>query len=221
MSTLKSFPLLTKSKLKMLNLTPKIDICLRVNQALQILRILTAVRSAVPISISDRLALSDAIYFLDWQLLPTYMPCTEILKADFIVNMNKAFRISALLYIDIVLREMHSINIAGLVHRLIETLRDTLGDCFQELIRNSRNVLVLWILFIGGVASKSSVGRRIFMQALGYICRERNFRSHIDFVEEVDRIGPGLQFFGGQSAEIWTEISLLEVKPGEPQYVPV
>jgi hypothetical protein len=114
---------------------------------------------------------------------------------------------------------MHSTDIARLGHRLIETLCDTLGDCFQELMRNFENEFVLWILFFGGVASKSSVERRYFVKTLGYICRARNFRSHIELVKEVNSIGPGLQYFGEQSAEIWMEISLLEGGAGELLYV--
>jgi hypothetical protein len=193
----------------MLNIQTRSSICLKVGEALQVLRILTAVRFADPVSVFNRLALSDAIYILEWQLLPTYThePNNELGKENSRIEIHKAFRISAFLYIDMVLREMHSINIRGLVRILIETLQGALGDSFQELVLRSDNELLLWIFFIGGVASKSSEERGYFVRGLGSICEARQIRSCVDFKEAVDKVGPGLQSFSKQSAELWTDMA--------------
>jgi hypothetical protein len=208
-STLNSFPLLSNFDLKLLNLRAQIGTRLGVYEALQVLRILTVVRFADPVSVFNRMALSDAIYIIEWQLLPTQQPQNAFINLNFSPVIPEAFRLAAFLYIDMVLREMHSINIGGLVRRLIDALQGAPSNSFQELIGMPDNKLLLWILFIGGVASKKGEEREYFVQRLGCICSDRTYQSRADFEEAVDKVGPGLQSFTKQSAEIWIEMWLL------------
>jgi hypothetical protein len=175
-----------------------------------VLRILTAVRFADPVSVFNRLALSDAIYLLERQLLSTQEQDKASRASSFGSNIQQPFRLATFLYVDMVLREMHSINIGGLVHRLTETLQTILeDDNFQELAGTSHSNVLLWVFFIGGVASQDSGEGRFFVEGLQHICSARQFRSKIEFEEALDKVGPGMQSFSQRSAELWTEMLLL------------
>jgi Fungal specific transcription factor domain len=192
-----------------LNSRTQVGIYLGVTETLQVLRILTGIRFADPVSVFNRLALSDAIYILEWQLLPTQDSLNALYHASLGPEIQEAFRLAAFIYINMVLREMRSVNIGGLVRRLIEALQEDLGDTFLDPKKRYNEELLLWILFTGGVASTSSEEKQYFLQALGYICRERQFRSRAALEEAIDKVGPGLQSFSTQSAEMWTEMALL------------
>ncbi|KAE9370179.1 hypothetical protein N431DRAFT_492325 [Stipitochalara longipes BDJ] len=209
-STLNSFPLLTNYDLKLLNERTQVGIYLGVKDTLQILRILTGVRFADPISVFNRLALSDAIYILEWQLLPTQDPLSALYHASFSSEIPEPFRLAAFLYIDMVLREMHSVNVGSLVRKLRGALQEDLGDSWQDFKnRKYDDGILLWILFVGRVASTGSEEEQYFIQGLDCVCRVKHFRSLNEMEEAIDKSGPGLQYFRKQSAEIWTEVSML------------
>lgn len=185
-------------------------ICLNINETLQVLRILTSVRFADPISVFNRLALSDAIYILEWQLLPTQEPLRALYHASFDSKIPEAFRFAAFLYIDMVLREMHSVNIGSLVRRLIDALKKDLGDLWQDLEESRyENGVLLWILFVGRVASVSGEEKQYFMQGLEFVCNAKHFETLSEMEKAIDKVGPGLQSFSEQRAEMWTEVNAL------------
>jgi hypothetical protein len=209
-STLKAFPLISKLDLELLDIHLQTGERLGSYQVLQVLRILTAVRFADPVSVFNRLALSDAIYLLERQLLSSQEQDKASRASSFGINIQQPFRLATFLYVDMVLREMHSINIRGLVHRLTETLQTVLeDDHFQELAGTSHSNVLLWVFFIGGVASQDSGEGRFFVEGLRHICNARQFRSKIEFEEALDKVGPGMQSFSQRSAELWTEMLLL------------
>ncbi|PMD46001.1 hypothetical protein L207DRAFT_204708 [Hyaloscypha variabilis F] len=218
--TLNSFPLLTNFDLKLLNLRTPVGIYLGVKEILQVLRILTGIRFADPVSVFNKLALSDAIYILEWQLLPTQDPLSALYHSSFGSEIPKAFRFAAFLYIDVVLREMHSVNIGILVRKLLESLQEDLGDLwqYQKNCQYDDGVL-LWICFIGRVASTSIEEKQVFTQGLKLICKEKNFETLTEMEEVIDKTGPGLQSFSKQSAELWIEFSAL--RGGESSHVPI
>lgn len=117
-----------------------------------------------------------------------------------------------------VLREMHSVNIGGLVQRLIEALKEDQGDS-QSSCQTYDDALMLWILFIGRVASTCSGEALYFTKGLHCICRAKRFQSLDEMEEVIDEVGPGLQSFRKQTAEIWTEISVL--RGDAPRHVKV
>jgi hypothetical protein len=218
--TLNSFPLLTNFDLKLLNLRTPVGIYLGVKEILHVLRILTGIRFADPVSVFNKLALSDAIYILEWQLLPTQDPLSALYHSSFGSEIPKAFRFAAFLYIDVVLREMHSVNIGILVRKLLESLQEDLGDLwqYQKNCQYDDGVL-LWICFIGRVASTSIEEKQVFTQGLKLICKEKNFETLTEMEEVIDKTGPGLQSFSKQSAELWIEFSAL--RGGESSHVPI
>jgi hypothetical protein len=110
---LKAFPLILKLDLELLGIHLQTGECLGFNQVLQVLRILTAVRFTDPVSVFNRLALSDAIYLLERQLLSSQEQDKASRASSFGINIQQPFRLATFLYVDMVLREMHSINIGG------------------------------------------------------------------------------------------------------------
>jgi hypothetical protein len=208
---LKAFPLISKLDLEQLDIHLQTGESLGFNQVLQVLRILTEVRFADPVSVFNRLALSDAIYLLERQLLSSQKQDKASIASSSGINIQQPFRLATFLYVDMVLREMHSINIGGLVHRLTETLQIILeDDHYQELAGTSHNNVLLWIFFIGGVASKDSGKRRFFIEGLRHICTAQQFWSKIEYETALDIVGPGVQSFSQRSAELWTEMLLLQ-----------
>jgi hypothetical protein len=206
---LKAFPSISKLDLELLDIHLQTGECLGFNQVLQVLRILTAVRFADPVSVFNRLALSDAIYLLERQLLLSHEQDKVSSASSFGINIHQPFRLATFLYVDMVLREMHSINIGGLVRRLTETLRTIFEDDHpQELAGTSHSNVLFWVFFVGGVASQDSGERRFFVEGLRHICSAHQFRSKIEFEEALNKVGPGMQSFSQRSAELWTEMLL-------------
>jgi len=204
---LKAFLLISKLDLELLDIYLQIGECLGFNQILQVLRILTAIRFAHLVSVFNRLALSDAIYLLERQLLSSQKQDKASRTSSFGINIQQPFRLTTFLYVDMVLREMHSINIGGLAHGLIETLQTIFeDDSFQELAGTFHSNVLLWVFFIGGVASQDSGKRRFFVEGLRHVCSARQFRPKIEFEEALDKVGPGMQSFSQRSAELWTEM---------------
>jgi hypothetical protein len=130
---LKAFPLILKLDLELLDIHLQTGECLGFNQVLQVLRILTAVRFTDPVSVFNRLALSDAIYLLERQLLSSQEQDKASRASSFGINIQQPFRLATFLYVDMVLREMHSINIGGLAQRLTETLQTIFEDDHFQL----------------------------------------------------------------------------------------
>lgn len=108
------------------------------------LRIPTAVRFVDFVSVFNRLALSDATYLLEWQLLSPQEPHTLNLSSRVRTNILEPFRLAILLYIDMIQREMYSVNIKVLVHRLTEILKTSFrDDLVQELAGISHGDILL------------------------------------------------------------------------------
>lgn len=82
-------------------------------------------------------------------------------------------------------------------------------DTVQELAGTSHGDILLWIFFIGAVASQGSSERRYFVQGLNRIYRAKQFRCKVGFEEALDKVGPALQSFSQQSVELWAEMLLL------------
>jgi hypothetical protein len=140
---LKAFSLISKLDLELQDIHLQTGECLGFNQVLQVLRILTAVRFADFVSVFNRLALSDAIYLLERQLLSSQEQ-DKASRASSFGNIQQPFRLATLLHVDMVLMKMHGISIGGLVHRLTETLRTIFeDDYFQELAETSHNNVLL------------------------------------------------------------------------------
>ncbi|KAG4421141.1 hypothetical protein IFR04_005784 [Cadophora malorum] len=112
---LKALPSLSENDLRFLKAYEKSSSKWSMYGMLQVLRILTAVRFSGPLTVFNRLALSDAIYLLEYQLLSP-QPCLEpeLINST---GFQEAFRLAVFLYIDKVLRQMPPLNVKGLARR--------------------------------------------------------------------------------------------------------
>jgi hypothetical protein len=172
-------------------------------EILEVLRILTAVRFNDPLAVFNRLALSDAIYLLEYRL----MSLEDIAESEF--DFRGLFRLAAFLYIDRILREMPPLNLDGLVSRLVGAIKVSM-DCGPAGLLNRRRLgILLWILFIGRVASRDPDERGYFLGELVHVCECLDIQQKSDFRKCLDCVGPALQPFSVQCEETWAAIEEL------------
>lgn len=161
---------------------------------LHILRILTAVRYSDPLAVFNRLALSEAIYILEYQLL-----------SDLDTGFHEVFRLAVFLYIDRVLREMPPLNTQYLARRLVDSLKSTQNTHITHS-HTDLNIM-LWILFIGHVTTGATVSRQYFLTELVRVCAALDVRQQAHFEKCLDNIGPALQPFNKQISLVWADIA--------------
>ncbi|KAH8202497.1 hypothetical protein TruAng_003305 [Truncatella angustata] len=171
---------------------------------LHVLRILTAVRFSDPYGVVNQLALSDAIYLLEYQLLSP-QPCLEpeLINST---GLQEAFRLAVFLYIDQVLKLMPPLNIKGLVIRLIGALKSISPSRHVETSTRSHLSVLLWIIMIGRLNAYNADDVQYLMEELVVVCRYLNFKERIDLQRYLDQVGPMLQPFKQQCEEILTQM---------------
>jgi hypothetical protein len=174
------------------------------NEVLQVLRILTAVRLSDPLAVFNRLALSDAIHLLEYRLLHLEECPESVLVAR--TSLQEPFRLAVFIYIDKVFREMPPLNLNGLVSRLSGALRTTL-DCGPAGLSNRPDLnILLWILLIGRVSGCDLDENQYFLGELVRVCGYLDFRRKSDFQKCLDEVGPALQPFNRQYEELCADI---------------
>lgn len=168
------------------------------HEVLQILRFLTAVRYSDPLAVFNRLALSEAIYILEYQLLSAQD-----------TGFHEAFRLAVFLYIDRVLREMPPLNTQYLALRLVDSLKSQqrTQPAFSDLQFRPDSNIILWILFTGYVTAGAPVPRQYFLTELVHICTSRDIRQNAHFEKSLDDTGPALRPFNEQCSLVWGEIA--------------
>ncbi|KAH9223415.1 hypothetical protein DL95DRAFT_517576 [Leptodontidium sp. 2 PMI_412] len=171
---------------------------------LQILRILTAVRYLDPCGVFNQLALSEAIYLLEYQLLspqPWFEP--ESINST---DLQDPFRLAVFLYIDTVLRVMPPLNIKGLVIRLIGAVRSISTSMHVETSIPSHLDVLLWIIMIGRLNAGDVDGIQYFDKELVVVYRHLNFKGKVALRSYLDEVGPILQPFEQKCEEILAQI---------------
>jgi len=173
-------------------------------EVLHMLRILTAVRFSDPLAVFNRLALSDAIYLLEYRLL-----CLgECPDCGWITGtgLQEPFRLAVFIYINRVLREMPPLNLNGLVRRLTSALKLAL-NCGRAGISNRPDLnILLWILLIGRIAGRDLDEGQYFLEELARVCTCLDIQRKSDFQKCLNELGVALQPFGTQCEEIWADI---------------
>jgi len=173
------------------------------NQILEVLRILTSVRYNDPLAVFNRLALSDAIYLLEYRLLSL----EDTAESD--LGLRGIFRLAVFIYIDRVLREMPPLNLGVMVTRLVGAVKVIVDFGPTELLNSHLLAILLWALFIGRVASHDADEKEYFLEGLIYVCECLDIRQNYDFRKCLDSVGPALQPFGAQFEEAWVAIEEL------------
>lgn len=208
-ASLKALSSLSEDDLQLLKAYEKSYSKWSMHEMLQVLRVLTAVRFSDPLAVFNRLALSDAIYLLEHQLLSPQL-CLELEQANF-GGLKEAFRLAVFLYIDKVLREMPPLNIKGLVSRLISAVKSMFNCRQAEISLRPHLGVILWILMIGRINAHDLDDMQYFMEVLFDVYRYPKFKQRIDFQRYLDEVGPVLQPFKEQCEEILTQIERLRL----------
>lgn len=180
------------------------------HEMLQVLRILTAVRFSEPSSVFNQLALSGAIYLLEYQLLSP-QPCleSELINAT---GLQDAFRLAVFLYIDKVLRQMPPLNTKGLVSRLSGTLKSISPSRQAGTSIRPHLGVFLWMIMIGRLHASDVDDMQYFLEELVVVHGYLNFKGRIDFQRYLDEVGPVLQPFAQQCEEILTQIEEFKLR---------
>ncbi|CZR70130.1 uncharacterized protein PAC_20031 [Phialocephala subalpina] len=203
-ATLKALSSLSEKDLRLLKAYEKSHSQWSMLGMLQILRILTAVRFSDPLAVFNRLALSDAIYLLEYQLLSPQQNLETELTDE--ISLQEAFRLAVFLYIDKVLREMPPLNIKGLVHRLIAALKSFFDSTHAETSIRPHLGVLLWIVMISRINAYNADDVQYLLEKLVDICGYLGFKQRTDFRRYLDEVGPALQPFSEQCEEISTQI---------------
>jgi hypothetical protein len=171
---------------------------------LHVVRILTAVRFSDPSGVVNQVAHSDAIYLLEYQLLSP-QPCLEpeLINST---GLQEAFRLAVFLYIDKVLKLMPTLNIKGLVIRLIGALKSVSPSRHAETSIRSHLSVLLWIVMIGRLNAYGADDIRYLMEELVVVYRYLSFKENIHLQRYLDEVGPMLQPFRQQCEEILTQM---------------
>ena len=201
---LKALPSLSENDLRFLKAYEKSSSKWSMYGMLQVLRILTAVRFSGPLTVFNRLALSDAIYLLEYQLLSP-QPCLEpeLINAT---GFQEAFRLAVFLYIDKVLRQMPPLNVKGLVSRLIGALKSISPSRHAETSMHPHLGVLLWMIMIGRINAYKVDDMQYFLGELVVVYGHLNFEEIIDSQRYLDEVGPVLQPYKLQCEEILTQI---------------
>ena len=176
-------------------------------------RISTAVTSP-DLSSADRVAVSNRIYILEHNLLSS-QAATEIRDYDLPYDitepdLSEPFRIAALLYAHIILRELP--HTAKMHSKLVSNLKFVLEEQSVALVHTtSRQTLKLlaWIFFMGGAAAADPGERRYFVTLLVTICRGLGLEEREDLkgtlmgVVWLDRACEGYFF------NLWKEMAMV------------
>ncbi|KAF8850898.1 hypothetical protein BDZ45DRAFT_751259 [Acephala macrosclerotiorum] len=203
-AALKALSSLSKNDLRLLKAYEKSYSKWSMHEMLQVLRVLTAVRFSDPLAVFNRLALSDAIYLLEYQLLSP-QPCLEPELVDH-SDLHEAFRLAVFLYIDKVLREMPPLNIKGLVDRLTSAVKSIFNCGRAETSFRPHLGVILWIIMIGRINARDLDDLQYFLEVLVDVCGYLDFKQRIDFKRYLDEVGPVLQPFKEQCEEILIQI---------------
>lgn len=168
------------------------------HEILQVLRILTLVRFTDPIAVFNRLALSEAIYVLEYQLLkPENWPSAEL---------QEPFRLAVSLYINRVLREMPPLNTEDLTARFLTALRSSLRTGQSGVLEHQDLGIMLWILCISQIFIPDFDEKRHLLQAMVQICKQLNLLQEEDFRRYLDNVGSAIQAFDRECRAMWVEI---------------
>lgn len=178
---------------------------------LEILRRISTAVNTPDVSSTERAAVSNKIYILEHMLLSSHH-MTEMDKFQYHVeaDLSEPFRIAALLYAHIILRELP--HTAKMHSRLVSNLKFMLEEQSVALVHTTSLQtldLLAWIFFIGGAAAADAGERRYFVTLLMRVCdglgleRREDLKGTLQGVVWLDRVCE--EYF----ATLWKEMALL------------
>jgi hypothetical protein len=178
---------------------------------LEILRRISTAVTALDQSFTDRAAVSNKIYILEHMLLPS-QNATEVYEilCDAEADLSEPFRIAALLYAHIILRELP--HTAKMHSKLVSNLKFVLEERSVALVHTtSRQTLELlaWVFFIGAAAAADAGERKYFVTLLVRACSglglegREDLKGMLQGVIWLDRVCDG--YF----ARLWKEMTML------------
>lgn len=195
---------LSKAELGLLQQHERTYMAWGMDDILQILRILTSVRFKDPLAVFNRLALSDAIYLLEYRLVSS----DEGLDPTLNSGINDVFRFASLIYINKVLREMPPRNLNNLVSSLVNALKSAFSSGATKVSSGYLNwKFLLWVLVIGKVACQDEDESNFLQAEIVRVCNISDLRLEKEFRKCLDAVGPALHPYNTQCEEIWTAIS--------------
>lgn len=176
-------------------------------------RISTAVASP-DLSIADRAAVSNRIYILEHNLLSS-QAATEVHDYDLPyevteTDLSEPFRIAALLYAHIILRELP--HTAKMHSKLVSNLKFVLEEQSVALVHTtSRQTLELlaWIFFVGGAATADAGERRYFVTLLVRVCSGLGLEGRGDLKETLMSVVWLERVCEGYFSKLWKEMIIV------------
>jgi hypothetical protein len=170
----------------------------------------------------ERLAVSNQIYLLENTLLSSpnvseihefsdlRIEIQQTLDFGLEADLSEPFRIAALLYIHVILRELP--RTARMHRKLVSSLRLNLEErSATRLSSKSQHTLEIlaWICFIGGIAASGPLERYYFVTLLNQICGGLNINSKAALWEVLRGVLWRDDVCEGYFAGFWEEVTLL------------
>jgi hypothetical protein len=169
---------------------------------LESLRRITTAITSPDLGLADREAVSNRIYHAEFFLLsdvPSSLPSAPNPTAfSFGINLDLAFRIAALLYLHIIIREipytakMHHNSISNLAS-VLEPFAPFMPGLEEPVAlgldsQSSQLELLAWMMFIGALAAEERTERSAFVGMLSTVCATLFITTREDLQSRLQRI---------------------------------
>jgi Fungal specific transcription factor domain len=188
----------------------------RLASVLESLRRITAAITSPDLGLADREAVSNQIYLAEFFLLSSdvSLPLPSAISLatfSFGVNLDLSFRITALLYLHIIIREipptakMHHNPISNLAS-VLESFSPFLPDLGDPDSQSSQLELLAWMMFIGALAAEERAERSVFVGTLSTICATLFITTREDLQSRLQRIMWRADLCDGFLEGLWGEL---------------
>ncbi len=177
---------------------------------LETLRRISIAVSSPDLSLADRAAISNRIYLVEHMLLSQGANGIYELRYDTEADLSEPFRIAAILYAHIILRELP--QTAKMHSKLVSNLKFVLEEQSVALVHmTSRQTLELlaWILFVGGAAATDVGERRYFVTLLVRVCSGLGLEGREDFEGTLRGVVWLERVCGVYFSKLWKEMTML------------
>jgi hypothetical protein len=183
--------------------------------SLEMLRRISAAVTSPDLSFADRAAVSNRIYILEHKLLFS-QGATEIHDYDlpydvYETDLSEPFRIAALLYAHIILRELP--HTAKMHSKLVSNLKFMLEEQAIALVHTtSRQALELlaWIFFMGAAAAAADTGeQRYFVTLLVRVSGGLGLEGRDDLKGALMGVVWLERVCGSYFAKLWKEMTMV------------
>jgi hypothetical protein len=182
--------------------------------ALEMLRRISTAVTSPDLSFPDRAAISNRIYILEHTLLSSQaaieVPNHDLPYDGTEADLSEAFRIAALLYAHLILRELP--HTAKMHSKLVSNLKFVLEEQSFALVQTtSRQTLELlaWIFFMGGAAAVDAGERRYFVTLLVRVCSGLGLEEREDLNGTLQGVVWLEKVCEGYFSKLWKEMTMV------------